>query len=510
MVVSAEYVQDVTYVRNFEADLGPPRLRLVAALNGFAPPPATEFSYCELGCAHADTLVALAAANPRAHFVGVDFNAEHIAHARGLAFEAGMDNVHFYDLDFEALLGEELGPFDFVVAHGVLSWVAPQKRKAVLEFASSRLKPGGLLHVSYNALPGWAALEPLRQLLTSAAGDDSLERARQGLAFARQLSELGAEYFVQNPPARQMLETLEKLGLSYLVHEYLHAHWQPMYFAQVAAEMAACDLYFAGVQPLALNFRELAVPASTAPLFEGKDRIAFESLKDFALNEYFRRDVYVKGRPMRTDAVTAAFFDATPFGLAGTSAPLERDVVLRHHTMHFDAPVFDRLLPLLAQGAQRGAELAVHPELESFDVRAALLRLLIGAHIAPMQHPTRAPTLIAADDYTVPLAYNRMILRQPVQSDAPIVLASTVAGTGIAVPVLTAMAIRALTEPKARDRAQWAADLFGRPQVKLQIGTRRIDDPAERIRIVLDEVAAFERDGLARFVELGILSPMPR
>lgn len=513
--MSPEYVTDVAYVRNFEADLGPPRLRLVAAVNGFAPPSASEFTYCELGCAHADTLVAIAAANPRARFVGVDFNAEHIAHARGLAVEGEVDNVHLLDLDFEALLGEDLGPFDLIVAHGVLSWVSPHKRKAVIDFASARLKPGGLLYVSYNAMPGWAAVEPLRQLLVGAAAPEqaSLERAGRGLALAKQLSEQSAEYFVQNPPARAMLETIEKLGLAYLVHEYLHAHWQPMYFGQVAQEMAASDLYFVGVQPLYANFRDLAVPASTWPSFEGiTDRIAFESLKDFALNEYFRRDVYVKGAPVRADAVTGAYLDATAFGAAG-ALPGARDVTLRHHTMHFEGPVFDALFEVLGEGAQTGRALLARPELAGFGaekVRAALLRMVIGAHAAPMQAPTRTRSVDASRRLQVPLAYNRMVLRQPVASDSPIVLASPVAGTGISVPVLSAMAIRALTEANAAERPAWIEALIGGAHVKLQIGGRLVESGQERVRIVHDELQAFARESLPRFVELGILSAAPQ
>ncbi len=503
-----EYVTDVAYVRNFEGDLGPPRLRLVAALNGFAPPPAADFTYCELGCGHADTLVALAAANPRARFVGVDFIEEHVSFARELARKGEVHNLELHQLDFSELHAHALGPFDFVVAHGVLSWVGPEKRKAVLEFASARLQPGGLFYVSYNAMPGWAAIEPLRQLLGSATADTSLERARLGLALAKQLAAANAEYFQQNPPARAMLETLEKLGLSYLAHEYLHAHWAPMYFAQVAHEMAAFDLHFAGVQPLFLNFRDLAVPASTLPLFEGvTERGAFEGLKDFALNEYFRRDVYVLGRPARATAVTDAYLDATPFGAPAEGTPAERDVTLRHHTMHFDAPIFDALFAALAQGAASGA--ALRSRLGEFDasaVRAALLRMVVGAHAAPMQNSTTPTNVQNASMFSVPLAYNRMILQQPVSSDVPIILASPVAGTGIAIPALMAIAVRLLTEVEPSQRSAWVTKVFGRSEVKMQVAGRSIDSAAERCRMVHAELETFRKERLAKFVELGILT----
>src|ERR1700722_19306085 len=121
-----DYVTDVPYVRAFENDLSPARLRLVPALNGFTPPPADDFDYCELGSAHGDTTAALAAAFPRARFVGVDINAEHIASARELSRGGELGNVRFFERDFEDLAKEDLPDFDFITAHGVLSWVGPQ------------------------------------------------------------------------------------------------------------------------------------------------------------------------------------------------------------------------------------------------------------------------------------------------------------------------------------------------------------------------------------------------
>ena len=76
-----------------------------------------------------------------------------------------------------------------------------------------------------------------------------------------------ADYFGENPSASNMLTTMTKAGLPYVVHEYLHEHWAPMYFARVAWEMAASDLHFVGVLPVHLNFRDMAVPAALEPVF---------------------------------------------------------------------------------------------------------------------------------------------------------------------------------------------------------------------------------------------------
>jgi SAM-dependent methyltransferase len=354
--VSAEYANDVPYVRHFVGELSPARLRLAAALNGVSPPPALDFDYCELGCAHGDTLAALAAAYPEARFLGVDLSAAHVASAKRLARDGALENIGILERDFSALAHEDIGTFDYVVAHGVLSWVSPEKRRALLQLASARLKPGGLLYVSYNAMPGWASVEPLRQLLlfggahgapraagapdapdAPGAGDTSLERARRALEFARSMESAGAEYFAKNPAASEMLTTMTRAGLPYVVHEYLHEHWAPMYFARVAWEMAEHDLHFAGALPAHQNFRETALSEAQERLLEPvTDRVTFESLKDFAIHEFFRRDLFVKGSVPRSKGAMNAYLDSTAWGTLAKELPPERTVRLPHRAVSLD------------------------------------------------------------------------------------------------------------------------------------------------------------------------------
>ena len=506
-----EYVTDVPYVRSFVEELSPARLRLVAALNGFPAPPAEDFDYCELGAAHGDTTATLAAANPSARFVGVDLNPEHIASANRLAHDGGLANARFLEKDFTELLREDLPAFDFIGAHGVLSWVGPAKRKAVIEIAAAKLKPGGLLYVSYNALPGWAAVEPLRRLLLdrgAAVVGGSLERAKEGLALAKRLSDAGAEYFANNPPAKAMLATLERVALPYVVHEYLHAHWAPMYFGDVATDMAASGLHFIGQLPLFLNYRDLAIPAKLLPLFEGvEDRVTFESLKDYAINEYFRRDVYVKGRPPRADDETRAYLDATPFGTALRPGPVGREVRLPHYTLQFAGEIFDALLPALGEGATTVPALAQRPELVGFGltrIRDAVRRLVLGGQVSPMLHATHAPLPGDTPDLTIPSLYNRMLLARPLAADVPIVLAAPAAGTGIALSMLHAVALRLLTEAPHAERRAWVHALLARQPFLLKVGGRPVEGDQERA--LMAEVEDFRVTRLPKLMELGVVT----
>ena len=512
--MSTEYVEDVPYVRHFVPDLSPARLRLVAALNGVAPPPAVDFDYCELGCAHGDTLAGLAAAYPEARFLGVDLSAAHVASARRLVRDGALENVGILERDFSALLDEDIGEFDYVAAHGVLSWVSPEKRKALLDFAAAKLKPGGLLHVSYNAMPGWSSLEPLRQLLlfggAGAPEDASLHRARRGLAFAQSMQRAGAEYFTKNPAASEMLETMTKAGLPYIVHEYLHDHWVPMYFARVAWEMAESGLQFVGTLPVHSNFRETAISeAHQRVLATVTDRVTFESLKDFAIDEFFRRDVYVKGKLARDSVITNEYLDTQVWGTIANPQRSERTVRLPHREVTFEEPIFDGLLAALREGGTTLPALAERKELAGFRLealRAALLRLIIAEHVVPLRAPTRSLAANAEDLFRVPSVYNQTMLRR-LTGEAPIIMASTVAGTAFPISALEGLAMRLLTEVPSAGREQWVHDLVARSVLRIRIGDRVLEDPADQRRAILETLGQLHAQRLTKLVELDILAP---
>jgi SAM-dependent methyltransferase len=512
------YSTDVPYLRTFSGDLSPALLRLVAALNGFAPPPTPSFDYCELGAGNGDTTAALAAANPEGRFVGVDVSPEHAAFGAGLASRGEVENLRFLSMDFADLGRADLPDFDFITAHGVLSWVSPEMRRTMIEVASAKLKPGGLLYVSYNALPGWAAVEPLRRLMIdSAAGapGSGLDRARRALALVTALGAGGAEYFASNPAARTMLETMTKLGLPYVVHEYLQPDWHPRYFVDVAREMAASSLHFVGQLPLHLNYRDLALSPALRDLFKGvTDRIAFESLKDFALNEFFRRDVYIKGAQACSPETTRAYLESTAFGTLLDPGQFQREIQLPHRTLRFDGLVFDAVIPALSGGAKTLDELARLPALGAVGaagLREAILLLLLGGQVIPMARS--APAKPAPGDglglYRVPLAYNRMMLGQRLSAENPIILASPAAGTAMVLSQLEAIALRLLTEVAPGARPAWIRALVTRQPLRLRVGDRWLDDADEKVRVLGDQLTQLHAQRLPKLLELGIVEPAP-
>ncbi|MFO0613011.1 MAG: class I SAM-dependent methyltransferase [Polyangiaceae bacterium] len=515
------YRTDVEYTRQFCRDLSPTNLRLVAALNGFRAPRPEGFDYCELGCGMGDTLVALAAANPHARFWGVDLLPGHVAAARRLAEEGGVTNVQLLECDFERLPREALPRFDFVVAHGVCSWISPEKRRAMFDVARALLTPGGIFFVSYNALPGWSAIEPLRRLLLDATRDmeaDPIARARRGIEFARALLDGGARYFAENPGARAVLEMIEQKDLAYVVHEYFHDHWHPLYFRDLATELTSHSedpFTFAGQYPLYANYTELAIPERLRDDFRRvPDRITYESLKDYASGTSFRRDVWIRGPAESSEEIRRAYLDTTPF--ASRLGP-EREVAFPDAKLSFRGPVHDAVLAAIASRARCVRELLEDPtlaELGADRIRGALKKLVIGGLAWPMlrSSPPEAKAEAPPADpearirHRVPLAYNRAILAQPLSSAYPYAVASEAAGTGIALTLFEVLSIRLLTETPPALRPAFLRSLLANAKLRVRFEDRMVADVEEQATLFEKDFASFEEKALPKLLELGIVA----
>ena len=170
---SEGYVTDVEYVDEFNPEQSPQNIALAAMLRGIEPPDlSSAFSYCELGCGKGLTSLILAAANPQAQFHAVDFNPSYIARAQAQAGAAQLANITFHERSLEEMTGPDapaLPMFDIVALHGVWSWVSPAIQNAIVDFLKRKVKPGGLVYITYNLMTQWASLVPLQSLLKELA-----------------------------------------------------------------------------------------------------------------------------------------------------------------------------------------------------------------------------------------------------------------------------------------------------------------------------------------------------
>lgn len=304
------YVTDLAYMGGLYPVQAPNHLDLVLRLNGIAPPLRNGgFTYCELGCGTGQTIAAIAAAHPEAEFHAVDFNPVHIAELSETVRAAELGNLTVHEASFESLLNPaaaEMPMFDYVTLHGVYTWVGPEQRSAIRRFLGQRLRPGGVVGLGYNALPGWSAAAPLQRLLLeyakrSSGGSD--RRAATAIEGMRRLRAAGSPYLRDHTVIERMVSVIDSADPRYVVHEYLNDHWAAEYHVDLARALAESKLVFAGSGRLLENFSDFVTDREQAAAIEDvDDRSLRETLHDYCHHNPFREDVFVRGA-RRHDAV---------------------------------------------------------------------------------------------------------------------------------------------------------------------------------------------------------------
>jgi len=243
----------IPYTDTFFSELNPHAIRCTALMRGFQVPDVQAFTYCELGCGTGHSLLIYASANPDAIFTGIDFNEEHIAFARDRAQKLGIKNCIFQYADITTVTS--LPSFDYIVMHGLYTWVHEPVRAAIHRIIEGSLTQNGLALVSYNAYPGWHVFEPLRMMFREYSmhlSDDPFQNAEQGIGFLQWMHEKQSEYMKVVPSAGAFIEELSKHDMRYIIHEYYADHWTPLWFKEMNVKMNDLGLTFAGQLPFFL------------------------------------------------------------------------------------------------------------------------------------------------------------------------------------------------------------------------------------------------------------------
>jgi methyltransferase-like protein/SAM-dependent methyltransferase len=275
----------------------PGQLAAVVHLFGLETPEVSTARVLEIGCASGGNVIPFAAAHPQARVVGLDLSPVQVDLGRTKARALGLDNVEFVAGDVARMDLAALGEFDFIIAHGVYSWVPPDVQEALLSAFRRLLAPEGVAYMSYNVYPGWKSKEVLRDAMQLASGgsatpDDKIREARGMVDF---LEEVVPDDGVLARVLAEFRAHSEGFGDSYLLHDELETFNSPCYFYEMLARVRAHGLAF-----LAEARPEAMFPGNYGPKVEehlvqkcGGVQVLVEQYIDFVVNRTFRESLLV-------------------------------------------------------------------------------------------------------------------------------------------------------------------------------------------------------------------------
>jgi SAM-dependent methyltransferase/methyltransferase-like protein len=280
----------------------PESLATVATLYGMSPAPVERCRVLELGCSTGGNLIGMAFSLPDSSFVGIDLSPRQIAAARALADAVGVTNVDLRAMSI-ADVGDDFGTFDYIVCHGVYSWVPREIQDGILRICARHLSPHGVAYVSYNTYPGWHARAMVRDMIVF-HDDPTLpprERVERGRGFVEFLTKhASGEQSVYRAMFERELATLRTMSDSHFLHEELEAVNEPVWYWEFVRRASVAGLQV--LDEAGLSAWNLALPPEASEQLQhwSATPVQLEQYLDFLRDRTFRRSLLCRSDVART------------------------------------------------------------------------------------------------------------------------------------------------------------------------------------------------------------------
>ena len=284
---------DLPYSDNAFMLAHPDRLAVVGTLHGLSPAPVDRCTVLELGCGLGGNIIPMAAVIPNSRFVGIDLSGKQIELGRAVIDQLGLGNIELRQQDLMDF-GADEGPFDYILCHGVYSWVPREVQDRIMTICGRSLAPNGLAMISYNTYPGWHLGGAVRDIMRYGArgAGSPAEQVKQAMDF---LWLIARNVFTPETPygvtVRAAAETLAKEDPTYIFHEYLESCNYPLSSDEFAARASAALLRYvdeACMEDMSVLLTDESRGALSAV---AEDVIHCEQILDFLRSRQFRRDV---------------------------------------------------------------------------------------------------------------------------------------------------------------------------------------------------------------------------
>lgn len=297
--VSRTSYDEVPYPSLSHSQCHPDRLATVATLLGMSPPPVERCRVLELGCASGGNLIPIAHGLPESESMGLDISARQIAEGQAAVEALGLKNIALKHLDILDV-NADLGQFDYIIAHGVFSWVPRPMRDKIFDICKRNLAPDGVAYVSYNTYPGWHMLGIMREMMLYHTR--SLTDPQQRAAQARALLDFLAESISAKDSAygsylnmyakflQGELKGARPRSDAFLIHDELEEVNEPFYFYQFAEQAAHHGLQYLGEAEFSTMLSSSFPPQVSETLRKmARSVVDLEQYMDFLRNRTFRQ-----------------------------------------------------------------------------------------------------------------------------------------------------------------------------------------------------------------------------
>jgi methyltransferase-like protein/2-polyprenyl-3-methyl-5-hydroxy-6-metoxy-1,4-benzoquinol methylase len=296
--VRADY-DAAPYESHAYPESAPGRLAAIAHLLGLDTPEVSRARVVEIGCAAGGNLIPFAAEYREAHAVGIDLSRVQIERGRLLVDGMGLDNLELMVGDIASMDLAPLGKFDFVICHGVYSWVPEHVQNAILPAVRALLAPDGVAYVSYNVYPGWKNKEIVRDAMMlfgaeQTTPDQKVSAARSVIEFLGDVAPKGGVLATALGDYRAFGGKADDY---YLLHEELEAYNLPCYFLEFLERAGGHGLaYLAEARPQVMFAGNYGAEVSEKLLKKyGHSQVLMEQHLDFVVNRTFRQTLLVHG-----------------------------------------------------------------------------------------------------------------------------------------------------------------------------------------------------------------------
>jgi methyltransferase-like protein/2-polyprenyl-3-methyl-5-hydroxy-6-metoxy-1,4-benzoquinol methylase len=330
----------IPYQSNPFRETRPERLAAVAKLFGLDAPPAENCRVLEIGCSMGGNLVVMAQDHPQSQFIGIDASSRQIAEGWKTIELLGLKNIQLKHLDILDF-GQDFGEFDYIISHGVFSWVPPRVQNKMLEICQRHLVPNGVAYISYNTYPGWHIRGIVRDMMLYRGMQFADPAAR--LTQAKLLVEFVAQATrgADTPYQRLLQSELKHMGQMedyYLHHDHLEENNHPLYFNEMAKKLAVNGLQYLGEADFSMMVSTNFSPEVAKTLHElgAHDIVQMEQYMDFVRCRYFRKTLIcrssVKLNRTLTPAVVKGLFLASNAVPESTEAALDPAQIVAFQT----------------------------------------------------------------------------------------------------------------------------------------------------------------------------------